>query len=164
MIYLFAILTLLTLIAGRVLHGRGGEKWYQTKWVLFTPALIVSGVLPALAAILLFFSGATADNALAYMYRQKNSSRWNIAIGYSWRVGVFVAALLALCFLKGTFLAAWLIPLMIAPIWLVTWTASDNRHVTGDHERDGKHRLNVELSEGLLAGVNAASVFIAGVM
>lgn len=157
------LLMALLLIAGRVAHGRN----WLTKWLCFAPALLAGaglgylnghwfGVLPVLAAILLFFPGATADNALAYMYRKKNSSRWNIAIGYSWRVAIFVAALLAL-----DYTLFYLLPFMIAPIWLVTWTASDNRHITGNHKRDGKHRMNVELSEGTLAAINAAAVWLA---
>lgn len=163
MIYLAAIMIAALLVAGRVAHGRD----WATKWLCFAPAVLIAagvglyfgsylGILPVLAAILLFFSGATADNTLSYMYRVKDSSRWNIVLGYSWRVVIFCIALLAL-----DYSLFYLLPFMIAPIWLVAWIASENRHITGEGEKDGKHRMNVEISEGVLAGINASAVWLA---
>jgi len=169
MIYLAAILIIALMVAGRVAHGRD----LLTKWLCFAPALLAGAglgywlaglyglacVLPILAAIVFICDGHMADATLDYMYRTTDSSLKRIWKGYAVRVAGF-SALVAV----GSYFAGWwylaLIPAMIAPIWLCLWTAKENRHIAGRHERDSKHRLNYELSEGMLAGINGAAVWL----
>ena len=169
MIYLYALVISGLIITARFLHG---SNW-ATKWLLFAPCLLAAaglgyveagwlgllGVVPVLGSILLFFSGANADNTLSYMYRVEGSSRWNIVMGYSWRVILCCALLIAGCFLTSWWYALLMAP-MIGLMWLVTWIAGENRHIAGEGDRDRNHRENVEWSEGALGAVNGVALWL----
>lgn len=190
MIYLAALLIIALMIAGRVAHGRDWlTKWlcfapvliasagfsyaqkcgvlcayeplnaqiYGVSWAEMLQALI--GLLPTLAAIVFICDGKMAHLSLNYMYRVEGSNLKDIAIGYLQRVGGFVLALAI-----GCYFTSWnymvFAPLMVGMIGLCLWTAKDNRHIAGKGHLDAKHRMNYELSEGTLAGVNAACVWV----
>jgi len=167
MIYLAALLIIALMIAGRVAHGRD----WLTKWLCFAPVLIASaglgyvftgwygllGILPTLAAIVFICDGTMAHYSLNYMYWVKGSNLKDIAIGYAQRVGGFVLSLAIGCYFTSWAYMAFA-PLMVGLIDLCLWTAKDNRAHPGYDE--GKTRMNYELSEGALAGVNAAGVWV----
>lgn len=163
---IFSPFILALLSAGRGAHGAD----LATKWLCYAPALIMAsvggyfeaglyglaGFVPVLAVILLFFNGANADNALAYMYRQQGSTLRNVVQGYAWRVGLCVLLVLSACFFIGWEYSLLTIP-MKATLGLIAWTAKDNREYSGYNER--KTRKNFEISEGIAGGVNAAALW-----
>jgi len=169
MINLLLILLLPLIILGRVLHGRGGDKWYQSKWVIFSPSLLFAsalgfynfgvlglslGAVVALG-IVLFFSGAVADNTLNYMYRVVNSNIRNIVISVSWRIALCVLLVVLGSISNPSYLFLG-IP-MILSLYPLIHVAKENRHITGKMD-DGNHRKNVEISEGLMGAINICSV------
>jgi hypothetical protein len=170
-IILFALIAL-ALVFGRHLHGRGGEKWYKSKWVLFSPSLALAAGLgfylspwylglafPVIVAlgIVLFFAGAVADDTLNYMYRRDKSDLRNIIIKISWRIGLCCAVAIAGAIFGSPWVAVF-VPLNLLSVYPLIHVARENRHVAGEGGRDARHRSNVEWSEGAMAAVNICSV------
>jgi len=169
-IFIFSLMALIVL--GRVLHGRGGEKWWQSKWVLFAPSILLAtlggviavgvsgiacGVLVALG-IVLFFSGAVADNTLNYMYRRVHSDIRNIVISVSWRIALCCVLILAVSGFSSLWMALLCVP-MLASVYPLIHVAKENRHITGRMD-DGNHRKNVEIAEGFMGAVNIAALIV----